>query len=130
MQSMLATNREFCVTGLGVRNHALTWLTSPGASLCSISKCCGPAFWPTPCREALYLLSLGQSPYEGSAYHGAPLLLPLLAGAAQTDEPLARVAPFIAADLVAGFALWRLAAGTYRPGDAVPARRSQNTSML
>jgi len=69
-------------------------------------------------REALYLLSLGQSPYEGSAYHGAPLLLPLLGRAARIEaEPLARVAPFVAADLVAGLALWRLAVGTFRSGN-------------
>ena len=69
-------------------------------------------------REALYLQSLGQSPYEGWAYHGAPLLLPLLGHAARSTEPLARAAHFIAADLVAGFALWRLAVGASRPGDA------------
>ena len=62
---------------------------------------------------------MGQSPYEGSAYHGAPLLLPLLSHAARANaEPLARAAPFVTADLLAGFALWRLAAGTFRPGDA------------
>ena len=61
------------------------------------------------CREGLHLTSLGMSPYTGSAYHGAPLLLPLLQSAALSPSPLMLALPHVAADIWGALALRRIA---------------------
>lgn len=57
-------------------------------------------------REGAFLLNtLAQSPYAGSAFHGQPLLLPLLARA-PLEEDTHYVLPFVACDTLSAALLW------------------------
>jgi hypothetical protein len=57
-------------------------------------------------REGAFLLNtLAQSPYAGSAFHGQPLLLPLLART-PLEEDTHYVLPFVACDTLSAALLW------------------------
>ena len=72
-------------------------------------------------------MSLGLSPYTGSAYHAAPLLLPLLRSAARSASLPALLLPYICADVCAALALRGIAAAVHRPGAWQHLRRSEQT---
>ncbi|KAK9824659.1 hypothetical protein WJX72_012121 [[Myrmecia] bisecta] len=93
------------IAGASAVRLGLAWL-GVGPSLQDRIEIATPLTSLTRLREGLFLMQYGSSPYAGSAYHAAPLLLPLLGSTA--SHPILYILPGLVADALAALSLAHL----------------------